>query len=216
MSNLARKVACAGVSLEEGRVEALADRTFLVATGSGRYTVRRAVGCLVEPAVDDAVLVSFLDSGAGYILSVLERRTRGPAVLGYDGDVTLRVRDGRLQLSAQEGLALSSDDEVTVAARRFSLAAEQGEARVGVFSVIGRFLQTQAEQVSLIAEAWDAVVERVTHKLRLNMRFVSEMEEVQAGSLRQLVDGTMTIHARNTSLVAEQHVKVDAEQIHLG
>lgn len=216
MSSLARKVVRSEAYLESGRVERIEGRAVLVAVGSGRYEARRAVGCLVEPEVGDEVLLSLGEQGAVHILSVLERRGSGPAVVGFDGDLTLRVREGRLHITAGEGMALTSPGDVTVASRRLSVAAEEGEARVGVFSTIGRFLQTQAEQITVIAEAWDAVIDRVTQKLKLNICYVSEVDETQAGSMRQLVDGAMTIQAKNASVIAEQHVKVDAEQIHLG
>jgi hypothetical protein len=211
-----RKRSLGKARLEVGRVEQSLEGGWLVRTDGAMLVVKRAAACLLEPAAGDLVLLSHGPKTEAYVLSVLERQAGTAGRLSYDGDLTLAAQGGRLSLTAAEGLALASDKDLAVAAERITVAAQEGEARIGFFSTISRFLQTQAEQISVAAEAWDTVVQRLTQRLSCYQRFVSEAEEVQAASLRQLVEGTMTIHAKNTNLVAEEHVKVDAGQIHLG
>lgn len=215
-TNQAKKRSLGKAQLEFGRVEQALDDEWLVRTDGALIVAKRAAACLLEPVGGDLVLLSHGPKAEAYVLSVLERPSGTAGTLSYDGDVTLAAREGRLNLTSAEGLSLSSDKDLTVAVERLFVAAQEGEARVGMFATIGRYLQTQAEQISVVAEAWDSVINRMTQKLKVNTRYVSEAEEVQAASLRQLVDGTMTIHAKNTNLIAEEHVKVDAEQIHLG
>ncbi|MDE3019139.1 MAG: DUF3540 domain-containing protein [Nitrospirota bacterium] len=215
-TNLAKKPKFGEAYMELGLVEKAEEGGWLVRTDGGLVEAKRATGCLLEPIPSDLVLLSYGSKGWAYILSVLERRGDQAGTLSYEGALTLAAREGRLNLTSAQGLSLSSDKDLTVAVERLSVAAQEGEARVGMFATIGRYLQTQAEHITVVAEAWDSVVNRMTQKLKLNIRYVSEAEEVQAASLRQLVDGTMTIHAKNTNLIAEEHVKVDAEQIHLG
>jgi hypothetical protein len=215
-SNLTKKRGLGKAQLELGRVEQALDGGWLVRTDAAMIVTTRAAACLLEPAAGDLVLLSYGPKAEAYVLSVLERPAGTAGTLSYEGDLTLAATKGRLNLTAAEGLAISSDKDLAVAAERITVAAQSGEARIGVFTTISRFLQTQAEQISVAAEAWDAIIHRMTQRLGFNQRFVSETEEVQAASMRQLVEGTMTIHAKNTNVVAEEHVKVDAGQIHLG
>lgn len=211
-----RKQSLGKARLEVGRVEQSLEGGWLVRTDGAMVVVKRAAACLLEPAAGDLVLLSHGPQAEAYVLSVLERQAGKAGRLSYAGDLAVAAQGGRLTLTGAEGLAIASDKDLAVAAERITVAAQEGEARIGFFSTISRFLTTQAEQISIAAEAWDAVVLRLTQRLGFHQRFVSEAEEVQAASLRQLVDGTLTLHAKNTNVVAEEHVKVDAGQIHLG
>jgi hypothetical protein len=215
-TKLARKPKLGEAFLELGRVEQALDGGWLVRTDAAMIVTKRAVACLLEPVAGDLVLLSYGPKAEAYVLSVLERPAGTAGMLSYEGDLTMAVQKGRLNLTSTEGLAISSEKDLAVAAERITVAAQAGEARIGFFSTVSRFIETQAEQISVAAEAWDAVIHRMTQRLGFNQRFVSEAEEVQAASMRQLVEGTMTIHAKNANVIAEEHVKVDAGQIHLG
>jgi hypothetical protein len=50
-----------------------------VRVGSGEYEARRAVSCLVEPALGDLVLLALHDAGC-HVLAVLEREGGGATI----------------------------------------------------------------------------------------------------------------------------------------
>ena len=53
-----------------------------VRAASGDYEARRAVSCLVEPAVDDTVLLTVLPTGECYVLAILERAVAAGGQMG--------------------------------------------------------------------------------------------------------------------------------------
>jgi len=195
--------------LEYGMVAAPREGGFIVTSDRGIIEVSVAVSCLVTPHVGDVVLFSLDESGASYILSILERpeRAQRGTELAFDGDLSIRVEGGSMSLASDEGLSLASRD--------FELSAEKGRVTIEKTSFFGRVVENNIERIKVVAEAMDSIVRRAVQRFTSSYRYVEEHEEVQSASTRMIVDGTLTMHTKNTMHVAEGHVKIDAEQIHL-
>lgn len=72
MTNVAKKLTPSGAFLESGFVAARTAGGFAVRTPFGQVTAERATSCLLEPEIDDRVLVAQVDDAA-YVLAVLSR-----------------------------------------------------------------------------------------------------------------------------------------------
>jgi hypothetical protein len=196
-------------TLEYGTVAAPCEGGFIVTSDHGVIEASVAVSCLVTPQVGDIVLFSLDESGSSYILSILERPegTRRTTELSFDGDLSIRVEGGRMSLASDEVLSLASRD--------FELAAEKGRVTIERASFFGRLVENNIERIKVVAEAMDTTIRRAVQRFTSSYRYVEEHEEVQSASTRMIIDGTLTMHTKNTMHIAEGHVKIDAEQIHL-
>jgi len=218
MKNLAKKHDQLSPVLDYGLLVASGEEGFIVACAGDRYPARQAVSCLVRPEAGDTVLLSFAAAGRCYILAVLERPggETAPKTLALDGQVELRIRRGGLNIAAAETLSLSSEQQIAIAAERLNLDARQGSARIDELSFFGRLFHSQVETVKHIADTLDTIVRRAVQRLTSSYRYIEEHEEIQSASTRMLVEGTLTMQTQNTMHTAEGHIKIDAEQIHLG
>ena len=201
-------------SLEYGFVRTGTSGRFEVETAFGTILAARAVSCLVEPAAGDKVLLSVDLAGAAYVLSVLE--SASPVTLAVDGDTRLAVRGGSLTLAADKDLALSCPGELTAASGEISVHASRGSAVIDRMSFMGQTLKTQFKRVRCVAKSVDQMFKRFTLRAQESSRFVKEHDEVQAGSQRVLVEDLCALHAKNHSIMAEDQVVINAEQIHMG
>ena len=158
----------------------------------------------------DMVLVSIDEAGLSYILSILERpeQSRTGAEISLEGDVNFNVRNGALSFTSENALSLSSP--------KFEVNAHQGTIRIDKTSFFGRFVENHIEKLRLVAESVDSIIKRAVQRFTSSYRYVEEHEEVKSASTRMIVDGTLTMHTKNTMHIAEGHVKIDAGQIHLG
>ncbi len=204
--------------LESGRVAGADGRSYRVVTPDGELTAERAVSCLVEPAAGDTVLLAVGPSGDGYVLAVLCRESSGetPTQLLLDGPTNLRVREGSLSVTAEGDLSLAAARQLGCVAADVSVRADRGSIRVTRMSVAGRFLKSTVQRVRSVAMDVDAVCRRLTQRLGDSFRYVADHDETQAKSQRVLVEDTATLHSKNTMIVSEEHVVVNAELIHLG
>lgn len=196
--------------LEYGVIAGRCERGFMIACDRGLVNANAAVSCLVAPETGDVVLVSRDDAGCCYILSVLERgeKARNRTELAFNGDLCLNVRGGSMSIAA--------DDAITLASKDFELAAHEGRVSIEKTSFFGNVVESNIARVRVIADALDSIIRRAVQRFTSSYRYVEEHEETQSASTRMIVDGTLTMHTKNTMHIAEGHVKIDAEQIHLG
>jgi len=218
MDNLAEKRQYASAVLEYGVVASAKEKTFLVLADGGCHEAAAAFGCVVKPEKGDVVLLSMNGQEGAYILSVLERPdgVAQETTLQFDGQVRLNVRGGGLRMTADEALSFASREKLTLASPELEVDANKGTVRIEGLSFFGKFLFSQIEKMKVVADAMDSVFRRVVQRMTSSYRYVEEHEEIQSASTRMLVDGTLTMQTKNTMHIAEGHIKMDAEQIHLG
>lgn len=207
-----------GISLAKAVVLEEQPDHFLVQTSGACVRACQAVSCLVRPRAGDMVLLSLEDAHAAYILSILKRDPEGSARtdLVFAGEVKIRVEGGGLSMASDANIALACPEELSCAASRLSLHADEGEAKIEKISFVGRFLQTHFQAVRAVAETVDHVFKRLTQCLEESSRFIKGHEEVQSRSSRHLAEETLTLHSKNAVHMAEEIVTINAQQIHLG
>ena len=212
-----RKVeSCPEVVQEIGTVVAAGEGEWTVMSGGGHHQARRAVSCLVTPEAEDEVLLALVGDRRAFILAVLERREGSAIRLEADGDVALRLRKGRFSVAAQEGIDLATAKEASVVAGALRVNTSDASVRFDRLGYLGRFVQAEVERVKLVAGSLDTVLDRLWQRVKRSYRYVEEVDHVRADQLDYAAKKNAHIRGRNTLVTAEELVKVDAEQIHLG
>lgn len=219
MDNLAQEKQYHQTALEYATVMSAKRNTCLVlSTSGGCFEATIAVSCLVQPEKGDCVLLSVNTENQTYILSILERpdQLHQETNLRFEGQVNLNVKNGGLQLTAAKEMSFAAQENMTLASPLFNIAARKGNIKIEKVSFFGKFLSSRIEKIRIIADTVDAVLRRSVQRLTSSYRYIEEHEEVQSASTRMLVEGTLTMQTKNTMHTAEGHIKIDAEQIHLG
>ncbi|RLG68848.1 MAG: hypothetical protein DRO11_08520, partial [Methanobacteriota archaeon] len=80
----------------------------------------------------------------------------------------------------------------------------------------GKIFNLQVKHIKTVSATVENVCKRLTQRLKDSFRFVKDLEEVQTGSTRYLVEDTLNMHSKNTVLMSEEIVTINGEQIHLG
>jgi Protein of unknown function (DUF3540) len=194
--------------LEDGAVE--------VRTVSGVHAAHRAVSCLVAAEVDDVVLVARTPAEGSFVLAVLRRESGAATTLAVAGDLDVRVPDGRLTFAAHDGVDLLSAQEVNVTAGGFRVTAGEGHVVLQGLSFIGEAVRAEIDRVRLVAQTFDSVLERFSQKVQRSYRTVTETDQVRAERIDYTAEKTLSLHGEHALVSADELVKVDAEQIHLG
>jgi hypothetical protein len=206
-------------TLEYGEVAAVSENQVAVLIDGEEYPALIAASCLLRPSPGDRVLVSLAGRNDTFLLAVLERgavAAHGASEISLAGDVTLSVRKGALRMNADDGIHLATRHDVSVLAKRVELNAAEGTANLEKVSFSGRVLECSFESVRRLAGKCEEFFGRLSQKCGSSTKMVEQHEEVQAGSMRHVTDGTMTMQSRNMIQTAEENVRIDAEKIHLG
>lgn len=188
----------------------------VVHTDSAVYQARRSVSCLLEPLVGDKVLLVTDTEGGDYVLAVLERSADQLATLNLPGDTQINAQTGRLSLSARDGIAMASAREIAMQSGSLKVEALKGEVTVHELSLVGEAWRSCVDRVKSVGKTFDSILERCHQRVSRSYRVVDEMDQVKAGQIDYQADSSLQLHAKYTLMTADELVKVDGEQIHLG
>jgi hypothetical protein len=201
---------------EVGRVVARHGDAWVTKSAQDEQVAKRALSCLLEPQVDDLVLIANLADGRSYLLAVLERARAGEVHIAIDVDTELVAVDGTLSVRAPKGIRLASAGTIGLVGRAIHLMADEGTLLVKSLSVLSEVCRVQAGSTTLLANVVESIAERVSSYAQRVLRRTEELEQVQAGELQVRVAGNLDVRGRNALLSAQQLVKLNGQQVHLG
>lgn len=215
MLNLANKIDREAVWQEPGTVVERRGGELVVRVGATSISAARAVSCLVEPEVDDYVLVSQAGD-EWFVLAVLRRESDAPVKLSVDGDLRVDLDDGAFEVTASDGVKLISPEDVSVVAGRVDVHSAAGRIAIGSLTMLGALLESRLDQLKVVVGGVDAVVERVVQRVKRSYRFVEETDQLKAEHIDYVANKSMNLQAENALVTAQELVKIDGSQIHVG
>jgi hypothetical protein len=199
-----------------GRVAAVEGGAFVVHTSESRHHALRALSCLVAPKIGDLVAVLTSATDTSYVIAVLER-TDGDAVrLSVPGDVTLEAASGSLDVRARDGVKVTGGKSIGLASPRLSVHAGAGDVTVSRLDFLGTTLRAQVDRVDLLGRVMTKVVEHVRETVVRSFRSVTELDQLRAARIDYAAEQNVAIRGANAVVTAQELVKMDAEQVHIG
>ncbi|MCA9644502.1 MAG: DUF3540 domain-containing protein [Polyangiaceae bacterium] len=183
-----------------------------VAGPDGKVIALRALSCLVEPQPGDDVLVA-ASPGRHYVLAVLERGSTQPVELVVDQDLVITSKGGGVELRGRNVALEAGETELRTG--RFRLTTASAEVFTHALSWLGGLAELDVKKVRTVAEVAESVVDRVSQTFGRVYRKVEDFEHVRAKRIDQRAE-LMNLRGKNAMLTAEQLVKLDADQVHLG
>lgn len=196
--------------LQYARVERVGDDGDLVTvkTPRGEIEARRAVSCLLRPVEGDEVLLSSDSRRNGYVLSVLTREQDTPAVMRFDGDVTLHARGGDMSLRCDNTLICQADG--------LDMAASRAEMAIDDAEIVAREASVAAKRLETVIGGIEQICGTLIQRLGRYFRHTAGHEEKQAGSSTHMVSGTLAVTSENTVMQSRETTRIDGETIQVG
>ena len=216
MRNLAKKQERREVYQEIGAVIRTTESAFVVETEDGEISAKRAASCLLAPAPGDMVLVAVTAKDQAYVLAVLEREEGAPGKIAVEGDLHIDVRHGQFRVKADEGVTLASSRDVSVVSSGVNVRAITSEIALQSLSFLSTVVRAEVDKAKLLAGSFDSVMERLSQRVKRAYRVVEESDHLRAERVDYAATETMSLHGANTVVTAEELVKLDGEQIHVG
>jgi hypothetical protein len=121
-----------------------------------------------------------------YVLAVLAQSREGEARLVFEHGVSLEVPKGRLRLLAKE------------------------------LELVGDSLSSKTKTIRFVAETFDTVAGRIYQRAVNFLRRTDELDRVEAKCIDLKAEQLLHVHGENAITTAEQLVKIDGAQVHVG
>lgn len=191
------------------------DHSIHVRTGQGLVRARCATSCLVKPAVADRVWLASLGEEGTYVMAVLDRPGMQPLQLLLGRDTTIRS-EGKLTMSAKDGMAIRTPEELSVDARGLTVKAAKARLFLQVVSVFGKAFTAAIASVSVAGNRMESYFERLTQSSQTTVRHVEGADLLSCGTADYRAEHLMKMHGENVIVTADELVKSDGKQIHFG
>lgn len=167
--------------------------------GTRKVLGRRAVSCLVEPAVGDRILA--VEDGDGvFVLAILERPSATSAMLSVPNATTVTLAQDRLGFRAEV---------LTVDAGTATLRSRQAQ-------VVGRTLKAVADGLDVIVRTLRRTADQEFSHARNATRTVEGAETVKAGELLIEAKTALAQRAGIVLIDATEDVRINGERITMG
>ena len=198
-----------------GEVTEPLDRGFRVRLGAEEVEARVAVSCLVSPEPGDRVLLTLGGSEHAFILAILEREDSRLAIKS-EGDLSFHLPDGAFSVVAKQGVEMTTPGIISWWSDRLNANAREASFGIDTLEYEGESGHVEMGRVRFLARTIDRVAGRLTERIKDACRTVTGLDRQRAGSLDMKVENTAKIRGKNTLVTAEELMKMDGDQIHLG
>jgi Protein of unknown function (DUF3540) len=199
-----------------GAVLALTPDGFIVSTQDGIFQARHTLSCIVEPAVGDRVLVAGDPGNALFIIAVLERPGNAPISIVMRRDVTVGVSNGSFSIAAAQGINLVSAKDMTLTSSELKISAPRASIFFENLTYLGNAIFAEIEKMKLIGRFFHSMIDSISQKVKRSYRVVEDIDHVRSSQIDYRASKNMSLRGQNALINAEELVKIDGDQIHLG
>lgn len=217
MKQALRKADRPGYQIQaDGIVIGREDDGVMVDCEYGELFARRAVSCLVEPASGDRVLVAGDPGGDLFVIAVLEQGNASATRITVEGDLHLGVPNGRLSIVSAQGVDLVSAGDIALTSSELAVRSDKGHIFFDQLSYVGRKVMAQAGVFKFVGGMFDIIAERISQKVKRSYKVVEEIDQVRSNQIDYRAEKNMSLKGQNALVTADELVKIEGDQIHLG
>ena len=188
-------------------------------TERGPISCKAAASCLVRPETGDLTLISLPggERDPAYVLAVLERSAADTMMrMDLGAGVSMASESGPVEISSGTELRLHAKDSLEASAPNMAFVATTARWLTHTFSLLGKTVEAVCAVWRETSTDRETTAETWTQRLGDCHRHVQDLDETQAGTSRTLARDTALLHGRVSYVQAEEFVKVDGQEVHLG
>ena len=205
----------ASCDLVQAVVKAVGKEHIVIDISEGIVNATKAFSCIVEPCVDDVVLVN-RSSDIFHVLSILERPQVDKMNLNFPGDVKLTSASGKIELLAADGINIVSAADASITSKTLNMTTADLRLHANTLKTTINDIDVFSKNIKINTKVLDMVAKQISQKTDVLVRWVEGVETLSIGNLIQNVRQSLTSHSNQAVITAKKDMRIDAERIHMG
>lgn len=197
-----------------GVVKKQDDQAFVVECDGHEWTCRRAASCLLQPQVNDTVLISGPERERVYLIAVIEQAQQSEATVSVPG--ALNISADSVNINSTAAMQLHGGTALDLNTEQLKLSAKKGQCVVDEMHYVGREVKTTVGMMRVIGKVYESIMDRLSFMSRTSFKITEEVEHMRAGTIDYQAEQSARLHSKYTMVTAKDLVKVDGKQIHMG
>ena len=205
-----------GLAVQNAMVISVSDQEIVIGIGGISKAARVAFSCLVRPEVGDEVLCSSDESGAHYILGIIERPGDQDMTLSFPADATMLAQEGSIAMLSGRSVTMAAADKLNCFSDQAVHKSREAVMDFDEVTARGTHLQANFETVRLISRMVNTMAHQLIERVKNYIRRTEDYDQVNAGQMTRKVEGLYSMDSRHTVMVSRKDTKIDGERIHMG
>jgi hypothetical protein len=119
-------------------------------------------------------------------------------------------------VASGEGIDLLTPKETSVVTGKLGLHAADAAAVIDRLSYLGGAVRAELGKLRVAAAEVDGFFERSLQRIKRSYRFIEELDQTRARQIDTTAETSVRVHAGNTVMTADELVKIDGSQVHIG
>ena len=202
--------------VENARVISVAEKEIIIRLAGVTLAARVAFSCLIKPEPGDLVLCTQSETGANFILGIIERPGEQNMTLAFPADATLLAENGNLSTLSRKSVTLAAGDKLCCFSDQAIHKSREAVVDYDETVARGTTLQADFKTVRLISQMVNTMAKQVISKFKNYIRHTEDYDQIKAGQMTRKADGLYSMDSKYTVLVSKKDTKIDGERIHMG
>jgi hypothetical protein len=197
-----------------GIVKKQDEQEFVVECDGHEWVCRRAASCLLQPQMDDTVLISGPERARVYLIAIIEQAQQNESTVSVPGKLNILADSVNIHSAAT--MQLHGGTALDINTAQLKLSAQKGQCVVDEMQYVGRELKTTVGMMRVIGKVYESIMDRLSFMSRTSFKITAEVEHLRAGTIDYQAEQSARLHSKYTMITAKDLVKVDGKQIHMG
>ncbi len=202
--------------VQNARVVSVADKQIMVRLNGTTQAAQVAFSCLIKPEPGDLVLCTQNDTGANFVLGIIERPGEQDMTLAFPANATLTANNGNIGAFSSQSVTLAASAKLNCFSDQAIHKSREAIADYDEVIARGNCLQADFKTVRVISQMVNTLAQQVIAKFKNYIRRTEDYDQVKAGQMTRQVDGLYSLDSKHTVLVSKKDTKIDGERIHMG
>jgi hypothetical protein len=202
--------------VQNARVVSVSGKEAVIRMSGVTQAAQVAFSCLIQPEPGDLVLCTKHETGAHYILCIIERPGAQNMTLSFPADATMHAEKGALSMVSGKSVTLMAADKLNCFSDQAIHKSREAVVAFDEITANGTSLQANYKTVRLISQMVNTMAKQMIEKVKNYIRHTEDYDQVNAGQMTRKVDGLYAMDSKHTVMVSKKDTKIDGERIHMG
>ena len=178
-------------------------------------TAKVSFSCLVQPEINDSVLIARDAVGQFFVLSILEREGSQDLTMAFQGSAKLQSMQGSVDIFSAESISMTSSSIHTVSEESV-YRSKKTYVDSDQLTANGKTAQVNYSNIRVLSDMINTIAKQAIQKFQGYIRHTDKADQVKAGQMTRDVEGLYSMDSNHTIMLSKKDTKIDAERIHMG
>jgi hypothetical protein len=199
--------------LEKGVVVSIVDHVYMVSMGGTTVKAKRAIGCIIDPVIDDVVLICNLGNSEYYILFVLEKNNNMEPSITFNANLNITTRN--ITVKSYNNMTLSSDN-INIISNKNIQKADDAIISFKSLKSTGIEAIVSFKNIRIISNIISTMAKNAIKTFISYIRRSKETDIVESHTMERRSKGLYSLNSEYSIMLSKKDTKIDGEHVHIG